>query len=468
VTWAIDRRNFIRLGLGAAGTLCFPLLSRAARAQTAASGDPHFFFQVIFQGGMDPTYLFDARPLAMTQAGIIQNYLGEDPKEWAGLNGAKSWATRLADPLKPYRDRFSVLNGVVMATGFDGHDQNMNFLLAGDPFGGESFVPHLNRYSALAPAPLDAVTQGFLLANVTNAGASVPLAADSAARLIDRLKQSAPLSTANPLYSFILSRMASNGSGPGAFSQGAQAMKNAYDQAPGFASMLGGIRIDPGGPQASSDQSKPSIDPKFLDMCLQLFKQGVTRSAVFVVNASFDAHDPKTASAQPATIGAAAELLAQVYKALAGAQFDGSRSFLDVTTVMASSEFGRTLRQKDKAMDETGTDHNPLSNTILVGGKGIRGGQVIGESDTRAAGEAVSKAHSTFDPSSLKMMGKPFDFASSRVRADLPAAYDPADYLGMASVANTMYSLFGVSKDRYRKLARNGADAPVVAGLLSI
>src|ERR1019366_6217460 len=126
-------------------------------------------------------------------------------------NGTRSWATRLIEPLKPFRDRFSVLNGVVMATGFDGHDQNMNFLLTGDPFGGESFVPHLNRQvPAVAPTPLDAVTQGFLLANVTNGGASVPLSADSAAKLIGRLKKAAPLAATNPLYAFILGRMAAN------------------------------------------------------------------------------------------------------------------------------------------------------------------------------------------------------------------------------------------------------------------
>ena len=88
--------------------------------------------------------MFDARPLAMTAAGKIQNYLGQDPAPWTGKNGLITGATSLVKPLSPFKDRFSVMNGVVMTPSFDGHAQNMNFLFTGDPFGGDSFIPHLN------------------------------------------------------------------------------------------------------------------------------------------------------------------------------------------------------------------------------------------------------------------------------------------------------------------------------------
>ena len=55
----------------------------------------------------------------------------------------------------------------------------------------------------------------------------------------------------------------------------------------------------------------------------------------------------------------------------------------DVTTVMIASEFGRTLRSLDSPIDNTGTNHNQFSNSVLIGGKGIRGGMVIGESRFR-------------------------------------------------------------------------------------
>ena len=94
---------------------------------------------------MDSSYLFDARPLLMTQAGKIQNYLGEEPKIWQGINGQRSLATRLVDKLAPYRNRFSVINGIIMTTAFDGHPQNINCMFSGSPFGGDCFIPHLNQ-----------------------------------------------------------------------------------------------------------------------------------------------------------------------------------------------------------------------------------------------------------------------------------------------------------------------------------
>lgn len=457
-----QRRSFIKMSLGTLGTLCIPMMPRSLWA-AANSAEPHFYFQVYFSGGLDSTYLFDARPLALTQANVIQNYLGEDPQEWLGTNGTKCLATRLVNPLKPYRDQFSVLNGVVMATGFDGHDQNLNFLLTGDPFGGESFVPHLNRLSSVAPTPLDALIQGYYYANITNSGTTVPLTPDAAQRLTERLKKSEPLSSGSPLYNFILERMSMNAQGYGAFSNGAHAMQRSYSQAPAIAKMLMSL---PQPAPVPSPAPPVAVDVSFLKTCMQLFKQGVTRSAIFIPTTNFDTHDATSARGQPSTIGQAAETLAAIFKILSETSFDDHRSFLDVTTVMAASEFGRTLRQRGVAIDATGTDHNSLTNSIIIGGKGIRGGQVFGETDQRTTGETLSKAHLRFDGQSLSMMGRPFDFATGLPRVDLPETYKPEDYLGMASVANSIYSLFGVSSAHYRKLARNGANAPLVPGLL--
>jgi hypothetical protein len=52
--------------------------------------------------------------------------------------------------------------------------------------------------------------------------------------------------------------------------------------------------------------------------------------------------------------------------------FDQTHNYHDVTTVLVSSEFSRTLRQRDRPIDATGTDHNPYCNSLLVAGKEIR------------------------------------------------------------------------------------------------
>src|SRR5262249_58154418 len=137
-----SRRDVLKLAAFGGGTLLLPNGDFLAAAEP--NPDPHFFLLVVLGGGADSSYMFDARPLSMTKAGKIQNYLGQEPASFTGRNGTSTLATSLIKPLQPFRDRFSVLNGVYMTPSFDGHLQNMNFLFTGNAFGGDSFIPHLN------------------------------------------------------------------------------------------------------------------------------------------------------------------------------------------------------------------------------------------------------------------------------------------------------------------------------------
>src|SRR4051794_32030558 len=183
---SFSRRDVIRLGAIGAGTLLLPGTSPLAAADPEQ--DPHFFLLVVLDGGADPSYMFDARPLSMTRAGKIQNYLGEEPGVWSGSNGVSTLATRLVGPLRSFGDRFSVLNGVYMTPSFDGHLQNMNFLFSGSPFGGDSFIPHLNSAdTGRAPGSLDAVLPTApVFVNVNNHSSVVPLEPNALEQLSER------------------------------------------------------------------------------------------------------------------------------------------------------------------------------------------------------------------------------------------------------------------------------------------
>src|SRR4051794_10227211 len=112
----ISRRNFLR-GIGAG--MAAGLIPEAG----AAAADPHHFLLITFAqpSGLDASYLFDARPLSMTERKIIQNYRkGGEPERWTGANGQSCLATEIVKPLRPYRNHFSIVNGVTMAMGFDG------------------------------------------------------------------------------------------------------------------------------------------------------------------------------------------------------------------------------------------------------------------------------------------------------------------------------------------------------------
>jgi hypothetical protein len=91
---------------------------------------------------------------------------------------------------------------------------------------------------------------------------------------------------------------------------------------------------------------------------------------------------------------------------------------------------------------------------------------IVGASDFQSAFEPLSLAHLKLDQNMLKVMGRPFDFTAMAPAPLLPEVFDPARYLTVASVVNTLYSAFGVPSSHYRTLDRAGKAAPVLGALL--
>ena len=453
----VTRRKFMSYAALGGGTLLLPPIG--AREAAAAADDPHFFLLIVLNGGADPAYMFDARPLSMTRAGRIQNYLGQEPFPWHGRNGVSTLASPLVKPLIPFRDWFSVLNGVYMAPGFDGHLQNMNFLFAGNPFGGESFIPHLNlAANGPAPASLDAVSPTDALpVNVDNHSAVVSLNPWAAAGLATSLKRLRPIQSGDPLAEFVRGRVKANAEGPSRFAAGAQRMLAGLDGAPAVHRQL--AKLVP--PHAEAEPEQQAVD-----LIAQCFRQSIARSAIYVLPEFFDVHSVEQAKGQPKLFTTAIKRLAEILEALDETPFDARRSMIDVTTLMVASEFGRTMRIAESPIHATGTNHNALANSVLLGGKGVKGGLVIGASDLANERAQASGAHRAMDPALEKTMGTPFDFAALRPISELPDEFDIEDHLTIGSVINTVYSLFDVSENRYRALGRNLPVAPVLHGLL--
>jgi uncharacterized protein (DUF1501 family) len=453
-----SRRDVLRFGAFGAGTLLLPRSSFPAALRPDA--DPHFFLLVVLNGGADSSYMFDARPLSMTKAGKIQNYLGKEPDPWIGKNGGKALATSLIKPLEAFRDRFSVLNGVCMAPSFDGHLQNMNFLFAGKPFGGDSFVPHLNSSeTGRKPESLDAIIPTDpLFINVDNHSGVVPLRPASIKALSATLRNVEPPQSDDSLVDFMRRRLALHAGGPGRFSAGSSLMLAGLDGAQQVHRQLASL---------TAPREDLSPEQQSLALIAECFRLSISRSAIYVLPESFDVHAADQAKAQPKTFTDAIGRIATLFKGLNDTPFDTKRSLFDVTTVMVASELGRTMRGSDLPVDQTGTNHNQFSNSILIGGKGIRAGMVIGASDLADEKATVSKAHLALDGVLEKAMGLPFDFANLMPRPDLPDSFDIKDYLTIGSVINTVYALFDVPKANYRALRRDLPAAPVLHGLLA-
>lgn len=470
-----SRRTLFKTSAAVLGCASLP---RVQKLIANESTDPHFFLNIYFDGSLDSAYLFDARPLAFTSAGKIQNYLGKEPKLWEGANGATTLASELTDPLRRFKSNFSIINGIHMATSFDGHSQNQNAMFTGNPFGGESYIPILNQSARISSdgqriadglAPLDSLQLGGTLFGVelSNMGSSVSLTSGSAVSLTATARSSQGSSNADPIQNFLRNRMMQISSGSGMLAAGSAKMNLALGSAQKLNSRLASMTF-----RFAEDDSDLI---RSLKVAHEYFKAGVTRSAFIQVDGlSLDTHDMEAASEQPKSYATVVSNIEAVFDYLQTTPISDTdqRPLLEVTTVLINSEFGRTNYQIGNSMDKTGTDHNPFNNMMLIGGKGIKGDQVIGASDLDSLDEGgnyrnVSPLHVTRDPEQIRRFGKPFDFEKFAVENRLPSDYVLDQHISIASIINMMYKMFNIDASKALKNARNGKNAPTLNGLLS-
>jgi hypothetical protein len=209
---------------------------------------------------------------------------------------------------------------------------------------------------------------------------------------------------------------------------------------------------------------------------LTFFGAGLTRVATIVFSDQCDTHDFNSASQQPQTYARIANELKTILDLLKTTKYVDGRGvatpYIDLTTFVISSEFGRTTRSlafpNGASVGMTGSDHNNLTNSALIGGKGIAGGLVVGESDLQDCDDdgkylEVSGAHRQKNAGLDQSMGRPFDFVAQRARTDLPDVWRESDYICMPSVTNTILDTFDVPPSDRFKLG--GQPAPILSVL---
>ena len=128
------------------------------------------------------------------------------------------------------------------------------------------------------------------------------------------------------------------------------------------------------------------------------------------------------------------------------------------------------MRQDRSDILKGGTDHNPFRNTLLIGGKGIRGGLVLGSTDLQNSAEflngAVTTTHRNLDPQLSKVFGLPFDYKTQQSAPLNPQTHKLDDYLNMAAVTNTILRIFDRPSSTYRSTERGKPAAPILRSLL--
>lgn len=458
----LTRRTFLKSSAAAASTTMLPF-GQLAQGQDQK---PHFLLTICISGGMDAAYLWDARSLKMTDQNKIQNYLYKNPKaelilpdpspiQLTGVNGGTTLRTALTNGLMKYQSDLTILNGVTMLTnGFVGHGNNMYYLFSNSPNPGrDSFVPLIG---SKGKRPLDSVHIGGFEGDgngpPTNFGGSIQLFQGQGGGLANVLKNGPTLELQSPLMKHVMARLAANAQGEGMFNIGSKKMESAVGKVPALAETLKSVN-------ASTTVGNENEIESSMNIALAYFKGGVTSAITIMYDKDpvLDTHDSFSASEQPNLFKTVALSLERSLDMLKNTPYDAEAglSFFDVTTVMITSEFSRTMKNGDTP-ETSGTDHNPLTNTIVLAGKGIKGGQVIGASDLTDVSDTgellnVSGAHKQLESGLNQIMGRPFDFDTMMPRTDLPETFVETDYLTFPSVANTLMEMFGVpSQDQFR------------------
>lgn len=397
---SISRRNLLRAVLGGAGALALPWpLARLARA---ASSTKHYYVFAYFEGGWDLLLGLDPRDPAVFHDDVLVE-TGIQPA-YDRIGPAFSQTPIVTDhyELGPcvggfaqHSATFSIVRGVNMATLT--HEVGRRHFLTGRPpsglqargpsvgsiaatqLGADRPIPHLaglvEAYNEGLPAYAAAlpVTQVGQLRYILQDGLGFPSPSiDAPMRAaLASYRAAAPDST--------------GGSGDTALAD--LYRDNQLRATELVQSNLSGA-FDFTSASAAALRAHYGVTIQQLDtaagramMASQALKTGLSHVVSLALSTGLDTHDASWANTHPFALQAGFDALARLTEDLASAESPDGGSWLDHTTIVAYSEFGRSPRLNSRG----GRDHH-IGNCALVGGGGIQGGQVVGGSSDNGMG----------------------------------------------------------------------------------
>lgn len=454
----LTRRSLFQ---GAASSL---LLSGLPRSLTAEPSDPHFFFQIIVMGGIDSSMLFDARPLEFTRQKKIHNYAGAEPLMWFKNSEHTTFANPVAKILVPLKDYFSVINGVHMHADQDGHVENFRLMLNGGNRDDQTFAPVLADPSKSVDVVEFGSESGIYGSNLS--GSLRMRDPKFAFALSDALKKMDWSKINSPGMEYLLSRLPSLSKdlpSQSPFLKGVGEFQAAWPRSFDLGAKLREL------PAVQETQDRLL---SVLKLAKFFFESGITTSVSILTFESFqneffgnfDTHNSLDARGQGGTYKNLVQGIKSVIDFFRNNRFGNTqRSLFDVSTILISGDFSRTMRQIDRAIDDTGTDHNTLSNFALLAGKGIRGGKVIGKSDLdqlNANGEFsdVNPLHRTLDPELIKVIGRPYDFGRGSA---WPEKYDPTKFITVPNIFNTIMTAMNIPHEHWKYPRSTMSPSPI-------
>ena len=374
----VSRRTVLRLGVSAAALLSVPW-SLGRRAE--AAGTPHFLVTFFGDGGWDPTQTLDAHdPLDATD-GIDVDVPGQPPSALRSVGGLTYVSNPVTRPMidtffDTWAGRVAIVNGI--NTRSTSHDQSTQLVLTGylDPTRADFAVMAAHHNGADLPLP------HLLLSGPSFGGPYAGLSGRVGGQLGTALaynripghtdpggEQLAVSALGEAYIQQALERERVLAAGP--VTGKIDAFREANRRGEQLARAAGSLPRNVGdGTQLASSLATA-------------FRAGMTTSVTVDVTGGFDTHSDNTQQNDRWT--RLFTFLNDFLTGLAAQPGLASPTLLDETTVVCCSEFGRT----PELNADNGKDHHPWTSMLLVG-KDVRGGTVLGRTDANQEGVKVN------------------------------------------------------------------------------
>ncbi len=316
--------------------------------------EPHFFVLLRASGGMDATLGLDplVMPADATQSDIFIEYRPEDIVAAEGLKFGPA-----AKSLAKYANQSAVVNGIMMKRDA-GHETGLQYMSTGRGDGSVAILP-VELAVTYGSGPYGVIFNRFIYAanriipscsheDILNEAKTVPLA-DLLKPLEPKKDQVSHL--ANALRGIINSKAITN-----------KLIK------------------------AIADVKKEHADaPTHVQAILAAFISGASQQAVLDIDdQNLDTHSDHVKvhlEAQTAVWQQVSDIFSRFEKT----KFHNG-NLMDYTTFLVITEFSRTPFLNGAK----GKDHNTDTNSVLIAGKGVKGGQTVGASKVIPAKKSVT------------------------------------------------------------------------------
>ena len=358
----MNRRKFILSSSSLMGLMVvgeFPgmrLLARADGGPVTPGTKKKFFVLIRAQFGWDVTLGLDPQvmPAGCDENDIFIEYRPED------ILSNQSGSLRLAPAaaaMMPYANSMAIINGVFMSDSNVDHGRNLNYATAGTPNdGAPSLAIDVASHS-------DVGRFGVIFDQDLSSGDNPTVMTTT----FNNLQSLASGGSLGAIRSFLTGL-----GGNDAYAKAQATFLNGDKE-------IGELKKALAAKQANANQNQSSSQSQsasngFLAACG--FASGCANQAQITIQENLDTHSDHPVNHMKAQTSVWTQIAAicELFKSVPVGT-DGSSVF-DQTTFMVVSEFSRT-----PALDASkGKNHNPLTNSVLLLGNGVRGGQVAGKS----------------------------------------------------------------------------------------